>query len=218
MDNTGDVEALRRGLGALGIDVPEGVFGVLLRFRDDLLRWNQKVNLTAITDPAEALEKHLVDSLAVLPEVRGAASILDIGAGGGFPGIPLRIALGEVEVTLVDTVGKKVAFMKNAIAQLRLGGARALHARAEGNPSREGLPLADVVISRAFMDVGDWTALAVKYLKPRGRVVSMLGQLPATVTLETAAGTAGLRVASVREYTLPFSGARRAVAVFEALS
>ena len=111
------------------------------------------MNLTAITDPAELAEKHLVDSLALLPEVRGAATLLDMGSGAGLPGIPLAIALPSLEVTCCDTVAKKVAFVKAVAAELDLR-VRGVAARAEGKPEREGLPLAEVVVSRAFAEPG----------------------------------------------------------------
>lgn len=217
MDNGAGFEAISAGLRALEIPLADDRIALLLRFRDELLKWNRRVNLTAITDPREVLEKHFLDSLAILPELGSAKSVLDIGAGAGFPGIPLKIARPELDVTLVDTVGKKVAFMKNAVAALGLiPGARAVHARAEGLPEKEGLPRAEVVLSRAFMDVAGWTPLAAKYLAPGGRVLAMLGQMPGADELEAAGAKAGLRLVSSRQYRLPWSGAGRAVAVFEA--
>ena len=119
---------------------------------NELIKWNAKVNLTAITAPEEVLEKHFLDSLAVLPEVEGAASLLDLGAGAGFPGLPLKLARPWMAVTLVDAVGKKVGFLKAAIAALGLKEARGLHARAEGKPEAEGMPRAELLIARAFRD------------------------------------------------------------------
>ncbi|MBX5484741.1 MAG: 16S rRNA (guanine(527)-N(7))-methyltransferase RsmG [Myxococcaceae bacterium] len=215
MDKVAGRESLKEGAGALGVALSTEAADALLRFRDELLKWNQRVSLTAITDRREVLEKHFVDSLAVLPEVGDAKSLLDLGAGAGLPGIPLKLARPELSLTLVDTVGKKVMFLKNALAALKLvPSARALHARAEGDPDREGIPRAEVVISRAFMDVGGFVPLAAKYLAPGGRVVAMLGQKPGRDVLENAGGAAGLKLLSVRSYTLPWSGAARAVAVF----
>nr|WP_286202487.1 16S rRNA (guanine(527)-N(7))-methyltransferase RsmG [Comamonas sp. JC664] len=180
----------------------------------ELLKWNAKVNLTAITAPEEVLEKHFLDSLAVLPEVTGAATLLDLGAGAGFPGLPLKLALPSLGVTLVDTVGKKVAFIKAAAASLGLQGVRGLHARAEGQPETEGIPRAEVLIARAFMDLPDWLALAPAYVEPGGRVVAMLGKPQTDAELAARAAERHLRVVSSRAYRLPFSGAERQVAVF----
>jgi 16S rRNA (guanine527-N7)-methyltransferase len=181
---------------------------------NELLKWNAKVNLTAITAPEEVLEKHFLDSLAVLPEVEGAASLLDLGAGAGFPGIPLKLARPALTVTLVDAVGKKVGFLKAAIATLGLKDARGLHARAEGKPEDEGIPRAELLIARAFMDLPDWLNLAPAYLLPGGRVVAMLGKAQPDEELHARAAERQLRLISARQYRLPFSGAERQVAVF----
>lgn len=207
MDNTEFVRALGPGL-------PEQAGEQLLRFRDELLRWNQKVNLTAITEPQEILEKHFVDSLAILPEVRGARSLLDLGAGAGFPGIPLKVALPELDVTLADAVAKKVGFMKHALALLKLRGARALHVRATGHPDAEKLPRVEVVVSRALMDIPAWARLGLHYLLPGGRLLAMTGQPPDERLLDQLKTELGFASSTVRRYELPFSKAQRHVVEF----
>jgi len=185
------------------------------RYRDELLRWNARVNLTAITAPDEVAEKHFVDSVAALPEVWGARSLLDVGAGAGFPGLPLKLAMPELEVTLVDAVAKKVGFLKHVAAQLQLRGVRAVHGRAEGEREVEGLPAVERVIARAFTDLEAWLALAPAYLAEGGKVVAMLGRAPGRAELDAAAARHGLRCTSERRYALPFSADPRAVVVFE---
>jgi 16S rRNA (guanine527-N7)-methyltransferase len=214
VDNTRFFDQLQQGCQTLGVGVSEDVPPKLLRLMNELLKWNAKVNLTAITEPEEVLEKHFLDSLAVLPEVEGAASLLDLGAGAGFPGIPLKLARPALTVTLVDAVGKKVGFLKAAIATLGLKDARGLHARAEGNPEDEGIPRAELLIARAFMDLPDWLNLAPAYLLPGGRVVAMLGKAQPDEELHARAAERNLRLVSARQYRLPFSGAKRQVAVF----
>jgi 16S rRNA (guanine527-N7)-methyltransferase len=214
VDNTRFFDQLQQGCQALGVGVGEDVPAKLLRLMNELLKWNAKVNLTAITEPEEVLEKHFLDSLAVLPEVEGAASLLDLGAGAGFPGIPLKLARPALTVTLVDAVGKKVGFLKAAIATLGLKDARGLHARAEGHPEDEGIPRAELLIARAFMDLPDWLNLAPAYLLPGGRVVAMLGKAQPDEELHARAAERKLRLISARQYRLPFSGAARQVAVF----
>jgi len=214
VDNVRFEERLREGCRVLGVEVGEGVPAQLFRMMGELLKWNAKVNLTAITAPEEVLEKHFLDSLAVLPEVEGAASLLDVGAGAGFPGLPLRVARPGLAVTLVDTVGKKVSYLKAVIAGMGLTGAKGVHARAEGKPEAEGLPRAERVICRAFMDLPDWLKLAPAYLAPGGWVVAMLGKAQPEAELEARAAEQGLKVVSARAYRLPYSGAERQVAVF----
>lgn len=214
VDNARFEGRLAEGCDALGISLPAEAPGQLFRLMQELLKWNAKVNLTAITAPEEVLEKHFLDSLAVLSEVTPGATLLDLGAGAGFPGLPLKIALPSLEVTLVDAVGKKVSFIKATAAALRLPGVRGLHARAEGRPEMEKVPLASRLVARAFMDLGDWLALAPAYLEPEGRIVAMLGRAATREELVARAAERGLRVVSAREYALPFSRAGRQVAVF----
>ena len=206
---------LGEGLAKLGLTVPPGCVGQLLGYADLLLRWNERVNLTAITAPEEVVEKHLLDSLAVTPEVQGATSLIDLGAGAGLPGLPLALAIPGLSVVLVEGVGKKVAFLKSAIVALGLvGRVRAVQVHAAGKPEAEGIPPADVVISRAFREPAGFLSLATAYLGAQGRAVAMLGQLPEASTLEAAAAQAGLRVVGTRSWNLPFSGDPRAAAVF----
>ena len=214
MDKMRFGDRLAEGAQALGLTLPAGLEGPLFQLMGELLKWNAKVNLTAITAPEEVLEKHFLDSLAVLPEVAGAASLMDLGAGAGFPGLPLKLAQPSLAVTLVDAVGKKVAFIKAAAGALRLSEVRGVHARAEGHPETEGLPRAELLIARAFRDLPDWLDLAPAYVAPGGRVVAMLGKNASDAELAQAAGARGLRVVSARAYRLPFSGAERQVAVF----
>lgn len=213
MDNSA---LLAQGLAELALtDLPADLAPRLLAWAAELLKWNEKVSLTAITRPDEVIDKHLLDSLAVLPEVRGATHLLDLGAGAGLPGIPLAVALPGLRATLVDAVAKKVAFMKTGAVKAGVADrVRAVHARAEGQPEKEGLPVVDLVISRAFMDVGPFLLLARHYLAPTGRVVCMLGQTPPAETLAALAAAAGLGLVSRRTFTLPLSRDPRGVAVF----
>lgn len=211
MDNSPEA-LLETGLARLGL---EGVSPTpLWAYAALLLKWNARVNLTAITRPDEVVDKHLLDSLAVLPEVpAGPQRVLDLGAGAGLPGIPWALARADLDVTLVDAVQKKVAFMKAAVAQLGLAGrVRALHQRAEG--AGDGLGTFDVVVSRAFMDVGPWLALAGQYVRPGGAVVAMVGQAPDPAVVEAAAAAAGLASQRARRFELPLSRDPRGVLRF----
>jgi len=149
----------------------------------------------------------------VLPELGEATTLLDLGAGAGLPGIPLAIARPQLQVVLADAVGKKVAFMKSALVKAGLAGrVRAEQVRAEGQGDRLGK--AQVVISRALMDVGPWLALAKAYLEDGGKVVAMVGQTPPEAALQALAAGAGLRLVSRRTFHLPFSGDPRGVLTF----
>jgi 16S rRNA (guanine527-N7)-methyltransferase len=204
-------ETLASGTRALGVALDGRQRELLARYADRLLAWNRKVNLTAITDPAELAEKHLVDSLALVPEVAAARTLLDVGSGAGLPGIPLAIALPGLEVTCCDAVAKKVAFVKAVAAELDLA-VRGVAVRAGGNPEAEGLPRAEVVVSRAFAEPAAWLPLAVRYLAPGGAVLATLGRQADEDELRQAGAAAGLALAGLRRFTLPASSAQRAVA------
>jgi 16S rRNA (guanine527-N7)-methyltransferase len=200
---------LEEGAGAIGLRLGREQIALLARHVDLLLRWNKSINLTAITDPAEVVEKHVVDSLALAPLVP-SGTVLDAGAGAGLPGIPVAIARPDVDVVLVDSVQKKVAFLKSALAELRLPRARAVAVRLRGDPAAEHLPRVNAAASRAVAEPRAWLALAEPYVLPGGVAFCMLG--PADEIPE-AQGQLVLQ----RElgYRLPFSGAERRIAIFQ---
>ncbi|GAC1599156.1 MAG: hypothetical protein NVS4B10_10200 [Myxococcales bacterium] len=168
------LELIREGSRALGVQLDEQQLQQLDRQLALLVRWNKAINLTAITAPEEMVEKHVLDSLAVAPLVpRG--TLLDAGSGAGFPGVPIRVARPDVEVLLVDSVQKKVAFLKTLLAELRLGEIRAHALRLAGDPAAEGLPRVHGAVARAFSALAPWLALAEPYLLPGGLVLCMLG-------------------------------------------
>lgn len=143
---------------------------------DELLRWNQRRNLTAITARAEIYEKHLYDSLTLLPLIGSARRLLDIGSGAGFPGLVLKVACPELEVVSVDAAAKKVAFQRHAARKLGLSGFTALHARAETLPDHSEVGGGfDLVTARALGSLELLVALAGPCLAPDGRLVAMKG-------------------------------------------
>jgi 16S rRNA (guanine527-N7)-methyltransferase len=204
-------DALARGIEALGIEVDAAARGRLGRFAERLLAWNRKVNLTAITAPAEVAEKHLVDALAILRTLGPARTVLDLGSGAGIPGAVLACARPGLDVTCVDAVAKKVAFVKAVSAELGLP-VRARAARAEGQPEREGLPRCDAVMSRALGDPTRWVPLGSRYLAAGGTLFGMLGREHDASSLGALGALEGLRLVGVDRFTLPISGAERAVA------
>ncbi len=210
MDGTFE-EALRRGLDAFAIELPRGALALLERYADRLLVWNRKLNLTAITAPAEVAEKHLVDSLLLLPSVAGARTLLDVGSGAGLPGVPLACARPELAVTCCDSVAKKVAFVKAVAAELGVD-VRAVAVRAEGDPDGEKLPRADAVVSRALSDPERWVPLGARYLADGGSLLAMLGRDADRAELEAVGRAAGLVLDRLDVFELPISRAARAIA------
>jgi 16S rRNA (guanine527-N7)-methyltransferase len=202
------VDALRQGAREIGLQLAADQVAALARHVDLLLKWNRSVNLTAITDPAEVIEKHVIDSLALAPLVP-KGTLLDAGTGGGFPGLPVRIARPDIEVVLVDSVQKKVAFLKNLLAEMRLPGVRPVAVRLQGDPAAEGLPRANSAVSRAFAEPSQWLALAQPYVLPGGFAFCMLG--PADAIPQSHGD---LVLERELAYRLPFSRAQRRIAVY----
>ena len=164
--------ALAQGLAELGLDLPADAQGKLLAFRDLLLKWNKTYNLTALRDPEQAISHHLLDSLAILPHV-GPEALLDVGSGGGLPGIPLAIARAELSVRMVDTVQKKTTFLQQAAIQLGLKNVTVDHARIETLSGQYAQ-----ISSRAFAELKLFVELTRHLLAPGGRWLAMKGLRP----------------------------------------
>jgi len=212
VDKAQFIHKLREGALQLGITLSAEIGEQFFAFGEHLQKWNKKVNLTAIIDPEEMLEKHFLDSLAPLPTMRGG-TLLDLGTGAGFPGIPMKLARPDLAVTLVDSSVRKVAFLKSALSMLGIKeGARAIAARAQGNPELEGIPKAAIVVSRALQEPRAWILLAEAYVKPGGEALAMLGPTGTQLLAEIASQMG--RVPQMLPYSLPFSHARRVLAVF----
>jgi 16S rRNA (guanine527-N7)-methyltransferase len=170
-----------------------------------LQRWNQTYNLTAVRDPAAMLSHHLADCLAVLAPLSAQlpqGRVLDVGSGGGLPGVVLAIMRPELHVTCVDTVGKKAAFIRQVAGQLALPNLHAEHARVE----QLRLPPFDLITSRAFASLADFVLLSRPLLAPHGVWMAMKGKHPND---ELAALPAGVAVFHVEPLAVPGLDAER---------
>ncbi len=205
-------DTLTRGAELLGLELAGSAAALLERYADRLLAWNRRVNLTAITAPAEVAEKHVLDSLLVAPALGGARTLLDVGSGAGLPGVPLACVRPELEVVCCDSVATKVAFVKAVSAELGLAHVRGNVARAAGAPEREGLPRAEAVVSRAVADAEIWLPLGKAYLAPGGVLLAMLGRLEDEARLREVGAACGLELAGIERYELPVSRSARAIA------
>lgn len=207
-------EVLRAGVEALGLPVDDAAVARLVRFAEALVTWNRKVNLTAITDPREVAEKHLLDSLVLLPALAGRRTLLDVGSGAGLPGMAVACARPDLRVTCCDSVGKKVAFVKATAVELGLD-VRGVSVRASGKPERDGLPVCDAVVSRALAEPALWVPLGAPYVAPGGLLLAMLGKGMERHHLEELGQAHGLRLLGVDQFELPFSRAARSVVRWE---
>jgi 16S rRNA (guanine527-N7)-methyltransferase len=205
-------EPLQAGLDQLGLTLAAIQVDQLLAYLDLLQKWNRVYNLTAVREPAEMLTHHLLDSLAAIAPLKRhtgaeAARLLDVGSGGGLPGVVIAITCPEITVSCVDTVGKKAAFIQQAAATLMLPNLRGVHARVESLGAQEGGGF-DVVCSRAFASLPDFTAWSKTALRPSGVWMAMKGKHPAD---EIAALAGNVRVFHVEPLAVPGLDAERCI-------
>lgn len=202
-----DRTRLVAGALALGLELDAAAVERLLAYRDLLAKWNRAYNLTAVRDPAEMIEKHLLDSLSVAAYVHGDR-ICDVGTGGGLPGIPLAIVHPGRRFTLLDSNGKKTRFLVQAVAELQLQNVTVVHARAEQH--RPAVPCTTVV-TRAFATLADMLAASGHLLAPDGVFLAMKGVYPQE---ELAAVPPTFHVQGVLELHVPgLEGTRHLVRI-----
>ncbi|AHK80511.1 16S rRNA methyltransferase [Ectothiorhodospira haloalkaliphila] len=163
-------ERLARGLGQLGLDAD--LKTPLLAYVSLLTRWNKAYNLTAVRDPRDMVNVHLLDSLAALPHARGPR-ILDVGTGPGLPGIPLALTRPDWQFVLLDSGIKKTRFLRQVVMELGLGNVEVVHSRVENYRPDQGF---DTVMSRAFSATGTFTRVAGHLCGPGGQLLAMKGR------------------------------------------
>lgn len=165
---------LQEGSRALGLELGPGVADRLIGYLNLLVKWNRTYNLTAVRDPVEMVSKHLLDSLAILPWVRGPR-VLDVGTGPGLPGLPLAIARPDWQVALLDSNRKKTGFLVQAAATLGLENVEIIRERVEQfRPPKKF----DTLTSRAFATLAEFTAASAHLLTDNGRWLAMKGVYP----------------------------------------
>ena len=144
------------------------------KYMNLLIEWNQKINLTAIVEPKEIIQKHFIDSMSVLNYIQDKKNIIDVGTGAGFPGIPIKIANPNINVTLLDSLQKRVNFLSEVVSQLELDKIKAVHSRAE-DYAKENRESYDVAISRAVANMSTLVEYLLPYVKQDGIVICMKG-------------------------------------------
>ncbi len=173
--------SLRAGADALALNLPDAQIGQLLAYLELLHKWNRVYNLTAVRDPQQMLTQHLLDCMAALPVFEGAQHVLDVGSGGGLPGIVIAIwarhAQPQMRIEMIDTVHKKTAFLTQVKAELGLANVKVNTGRVEQFEPAEKF---DVITSRAFADLGDFVRWSGHLLQPGGRMLALKGQAETT--------------------------------------
>lgn len=204
------MRTLADGTHALQLDLSDRPLAQLMDYLALLSKWNAVYNLTALRDPKQMVTHHLLDSLAVVPAFAGAKNILDVGAGGGLPGIVLAIARPDMRVSMVDTVHKKTAFLTQVKAELGLANVSVYTGRVE---QLKALQKFDVITSRAFAELNDFVSWSGHLLEEGGRFIALKGVMPKE---EIARLPAGWKVGKVESLTVPGLDAERHLVFIEA--
>lgn len=201
---------LRAGLAALDLTLNDAQVQSLLAYQQLIEKWNKVYNLTAVRDPGDMLTHHLLDSLAVIAPLRrqlaltaqrAEVRLLDVGSGAGLPGVVIAICCPDIRVDCVDTVGKKAAFIQQVAVNLKLPNLRGLHARVESLTDQY-----QVISSRAFASLADFTHWSAQALAPQGLWLAMKGKYPAD---ELAALSSDVQLFHVEHLTVPGLEAER---------
>lgn len=208
---------LIKGAEVFGVDLNGKVVRAFDLYLRELLKWNRKINLTAIRTEKGIVLKHFLDSLSANPYLSGTSTLLDVGSGAGFPGIPLKIVNPGLGVTLIDSVQKKVDFQNHIIRTLHLKGIDTIHGRVQDREVIERLGgRFDVVISRAFSDLSTLLILSQPFLKKGGKVLAMKGKREGEGDPSSSAREgAPLRLQKAITFILPFSSSERTIFLFE---
>lgn len=169
---------LQSGCAELGISLNETQISQLIRYSELLIEWNEKINLTAITDPEEIAVKHFLDSLTPLLTGRVQGKVIDVGTGAGFPGLVLKIAKPDIKLTLLDSLNKRLEFLKAVAAELSLDDIEFVHARAEDGGKNIALRAQfDTAVSRAVANMTVLSELCIPFLKIGGNFLALKGPL-----------------------------------------
>ena len=210
-------DLLVEGAEAFGIRLNEKQVAAFDLYLGELLKWNQKINLTAIRSEKGIILKHFLDSLSAFPYLFKTASLLDIGSGPGFPGIPLKIVYPSFEITLIDSVRKKIDFQKHIIRMLGLKGMEAIHGRIQDKEILQSMTgRFDAVISRAFSDLRTLLLLAFPFLSKGGILLAMKGELDKEdIGLLSKREEMRYRLQGTASFVLPKSSFKRSILLFQ---
>jgi 16S rRNA (guanine527-N7)-methyltransferase len=169
--------SLKDGSLQLGLTLSDDTLNKLLKYQDNLSLWNKAYNLTAIRDPKEMLIKHLLDSLSIIPHLP-EGRLLDVGTGGGLPGFVIAIVQPERQCVLLDSNGKKIRFLRQMTADMKMPNVVPVQARIEDPLTLSDLGTFDVVTSRAFASLSDFVRDCAVYLQPNATLAAMKGLIP----------------------------------------
>lgn len=195
-----------------GLEISAVSVEMFVRYAAELIKWNKKINLTSIVREEEIAIKHFVDSLSPLKFIEINGLVLDIGSGGGFPSIPLKIYGVDSEIISIDAVEKKINFQRHIARVLGLEGFSAIHGRVES--LNETVPEKfSIIISRAFSSLPDFVRVSLPLLEKNGTIVAMKGRegKAEVAAAKSDLEESGVEVIALEEFSLPVTGDPRSI-------
>ncbi len=206
------LQRLQQGLADLQLNLTLHQQQLLLQYVSMMMKWNKAYNLSAIRDPLEAIDKHIIDSLTLLPMLGNEQDYLDIGAGAGLPGIPLAIVKPDINITLVDSNGKKTRFIQQAIASLGLNNTRVMQSRIEQLPLDIKF---DIVMARALATLEQMLIWLGPRLQADRKLLAMKGVFPEE---ELSQVPKGYTVSAVTALAVPGNAVSRHAVIVQAVA
>jgi len=216
---------LAEGAKEYSVHLNEDQLHNFLKYKEILLEWNKKMNLTAIVEDRDVVLKHFIDSLSIMPYIKGffgernSLELIDVGTGAGFPGIPVKISAPEVNVTLLDSLEKRVKFLGEVIKELGLSGISALHGRAEDYGMKaEYREKFDISVARAVANIPVLLEYCLPFTKVGGMFIAMKGSSTEEIKdSKKALDILGAEIEDIKETVLPFSDIKRNIILIRKL-
>lgn len=211
---------LQEGSTQLGAHIEENQIQQLLNYKDILLEWNQKMNLTAIEEEKEVIIKHFLDSISCVKinQLKGNGKIIDVGTGAGFPGIPLKVIFPQLKLTLLDSLNKRINFLKEVCLQLQLEEVEFIHGRAEDfGQNKQHREAYDYAVARAVAPLNILVEYCLPFVKVGGYFICQKGKAlhEELQEAEKAIKILGGKVADKQDITLPFSDITHSILLIE---
>lgn len=206
-------QILIEGAKSFNLTLTDQIVDKFFQYKQQVIEWNEKINLTAITQEEDFILKHFLDSISVLKFVNNSGSLLDIGTGAGFPGIPIKLIFDKINITLMDSLEKRVKFLKHTISLLDLKGIDAIHGRAEDLGQRlEYREKFDICIARAVASLPVLMEYSLPFIKIGGTFIAMKAETKGEIeNSQKALQLLGGKIETISEFILPMSDHKRTI-------
>ena len=221
MEHTTFNEGLLEKASTMGVRFSVEQMDKLYKYMNLLIEWNEKINLTAIIEPNEIILKHFIDSITILKDIKDGSTVVDVGTGAGFPGIPLSIMNPTLKITLVDSLNKRLIFLQEVINELDLKNVELVHARAEEfGRNKKYREKFDVATSRAVANMATLSEYLLPLVKINGKAISMkAGNASQEIEdAKKAIKTLGGNIKTIEEFNLPQSDIGRTIIIIDKIS